>query len=124
MISGNGAIHLYIIECLNSASKREFALKLTVFYFTGIGNSVSNYGNVTLTLRNNSQISGFKITNPRPYDSQRLSVTVLLNTINSARVHQNTIEGVMGGHGILMGTNSFDAAHQGGNVISGNSILF
>ncbi|EMF79799.1 PF07602 domain protein [Leptospira weilii serovar Topaz str. LT2116] len=75
--------------------------------------SVSNHENVTFTLRNNSQISGFKITNPRSYDSQRLSVIVLLNTINSARVHQNTIEGFMGGHGILMGTNSFDAAHQG-----------
>ncbi|WP_061221608.1 LIC10774 family surface protein [Leptospira borgpetersenii] len=84
--------------------------------------NVSSRDNVTLTLRNNSQISGFKITNPKPYDSQKLSVTVLLNTINSAKVNRNTIEGVMGGHGILIDTNSYNTAHQGGNVISGNSI--
>ncbi|MBF3377265.1 LIC10774 family surface protein [Leptospira borgpetersenii] len=84
--------------------------------------NVSTYDNVTLTLRDNSQISGFKIINPRQFDSQRLSVTVLLNAINSARVNRNTIEGVMGGHGILMNTYGFDPAHEGGNVISGNSI--
>ncbi|AXR68754.1 LIC10774 family surface protein [Leptospira mayottensis] len=84
--------------------------------------NVSGRDNITLTLRNNSQISGFKITNPRQFNPQNLSVTVLLNTINSAKVNRNTIEGVMGGHGILINTNSYNTAHQGGNVISGNSI--
>ncbi|EMJ66264.1 MULTISPECIES: DUF1565 domain-containing protein [Leptospira] len=97
--------------------------KTGVTLISGNGaDSVSNRDNVTLTLRNSSQISGFKITNPRPYDSQRLSVIVLLNAINSAKVHKNTIEGVMGGHGIIIDSNNYEATLQGGNVISGNSI--
>ncbi|MDI7235602.1 LIC10774 family surface protein [Leptospira santarosai] len=94
---------------------------VTLISGNGIDSS-SGRDNVTLTLRNNSQISGFKITNPRPFDSQKMSVTVLLNMLSSAKVNRNTIEGVMGGHGILMDAHGPNAPQFGSNIISGNSI--
>ncbi|EMY79754.1 PF07602 family protein [Leptospira weilii serovar Ranarum str. ICFT] len=92
-------------------------------FISGNGPDIaSGRSNVTLALRDSSQVSGFKITNPKPFDSSVYSTTILLHHTYAAKVNKNTIEGVFGGHGILIGTASYTPT-KGGNIITGNSFL-
>lgn len=95
--------------------------KTGITLISGNGPDTSGYHNVTLKLNNSSQVSGFKITNPKPFDNTVYSTTVLLYNTNLAKVNANTIEGIFGGHGINMTT--YSSPSSGGNIISGNSIL-
>lgn len=94
--------------------------KTGITLISGNGPDVSGHNNVTLKLNNSSQVAGFKITNPKPFDNKVYSTTVLLYNTNSAKVKSNTIEGIFGGHGVNVSAYSPDS---GGNIISGNSIL-
>ncbi|TGK26879.1 DUF1565 domain-containing protein [Leptospira yasudae] len=93
---------------------------VTLISGNGVDNS-SGYNNVTLVLRNNSQIAGFKITNPKPFDNTVYSTTVLLYRAYAAKVGNNTIEGVFGGHGIHIDGYGPNPANYGGHIINGNS---
>ncbi|EMN00948.1 PF07602 family protein [Leptospira noguchii str. 1993005606] len=95
--------------------------KTGITLISGNGPDTSGYHNVTLKLNNSSQVSGFKITNPKPFDNTVYSTTVLLYNTNLAKVKSNTIEGIFGGHGINITT--YSSPDSGGNIISGNSIL-
>ncbi|WP_442496265.1 LIC10774 family surface protein [Leptospira interrogans serovar Icterohaemorrhagiae] len=95
--------------------------KTGITLISGNGPDVSGHNNVTLKLNNSSQVAGFKITNPKPFDNKAYSTTVLLYNTNSAKVKSNTIEGIFGGHGVNVST--YNSPDSGGNIISGNSIL-
>lgn len=83
--------------------------------------TASGYNHVTLKLKSNAKISGFKITNPKPFDNTVYSTTVLLTGMSTATVSDNTIEGIFGGNGIHINSNG--SSSDGAHIISDNSIL-
>lgn len=84
--------------------------------------SSTNY--TTLTLRNNSTIAGFTITNPKPlYSGNNTAVEVfgeLSGIVTGTTIRNNTLTGTVGGAGILV--SSFNHPASTGNTISGNTI--
>ncbi|WP_078130208.1 LIC10774 family surface protein [Leptospira alexanderi] len=87
-------------------------------WINGGGFDVNNTWNATIIPKNNSQIAGFKITNPNPINFTR---AVSVQNFVSMRIRNNTITG-MPSWGVGIYYEYFTVTAEGSNTISGNHI--